>query len=405
MKVLERFIRYVKMDTTSKDDCLDIPSTPQQFDLANVLATQLKEMGAHDVRVDTNSYVYATLPSNLDKPSKVIGFIAHLDTAPVVSGKDVKPIVHKNYDGGDIVLTNGVVISPKEYPSLKDYIGMDIVTSDGTTLLGADNKAGIAEIMEMAEYLLTHKEVKHGTIKIAFTPDEEVGNGANLFDVKGFGADFAFTVDGGAIGEIEYENFNAASANVKTKGISIHPGDAKGKMINAAEVLAEYVVLLPEKQKPQYTEGYEGFFHLTNIKGDVNSAQAHFIIRDHNQKLFNDKKTVMTDLANTLNKKYGVGSIEIDIKDSYKNMAEMIKPHMNMIDMAAEAFKEEGIMPKFVPIRGGTDGARLSFMGLPCPNLCAGGHNYHGVREYVPVQAMEKIVQCLVKIAVKFKEQ
>ncbi len=405
MKVLERFIQYVKMDTTSKEDCHNIPSTPYQFELANVLAGQLKEIGAEDVKVDANSYVYATIPSNLEKPTKVIGFIAHLDTAPVVSGKDVKPILHKNYDGADIVLPSGITISPNESDALKNYIGMDIVTSDGTTLLGADDKAGIAEIMAMAEYLLTHKDVKHGTIKIAFTPDEEVGNGASLFDVSGFGADFAFTVDGGAVGEIEYENFNAASAYVKIKGISIHPGDAKGKMKNAAEIMTEYVSLLPQKQKPQYTEGYEGFIHLTNIKGDVNSAQAHFIIRDHDEKLFRDKKTVMLETASKINDIYGKNTVEVDLKDSYKNMAEQIKPHMNLLKMAAEVFKEEGITPKFVPIRGGTDGARLSFMGLPCPNLCTGGHNYHSVEEYVPVQAMEKIAKCLVKIAVNYFDQ
>jgi tripeptide aminopeptidase len=405
MKVLERFIQYVKMDTASKEDCSEIPSTAQQLNLANLLAMQLKEMGAEDVKVDANSYVYATIPSTSENPSKVIGFIAHLDTAPVVSGKDVKPIVHKNYDGSDIILPSGVKISPTEFETLKNYVGLDIVTSDGTTLLGADDKAGIAEIMEMAEYLLTHKEIRHGTVRIAFTPDEEVGNGANLFDVNGFGADFAFTVDGGAIGEIEYENFNAASAYVRAKGISIHPGDAKGKMINAAEIMAEYVCLLPEKQKPQYTEGYEGFFHLTDIKGDVNFAQAHFIIRDHDEKLFNEKKSVMTGIAETLNDKYGENTVEVEIKDSYKNMAEQIKPHMNMLKMAAEVFKEEGITPKFVPIRGGTDGARLSFMGLPCPNLCTGGHNYHSVKEYIPVQSMEKIAKCLIKIAVNYIDQ
>ena len=403
--VLERFLRYVQIDTQSQEDEESIPSTAKQFDLSRLLAKELEQLGATDVKIDDHAYVYATIPATTDKTDYVLGFIAHVDTAPVVSGKDVKPTVIKNYDGKDIRLGGGAVIKTDDYPCLKKYIGQDIVTSDGTTLLGADDKAGVAEIMAMAKYLTEHKEVKHGTIKIAFTPDEEVGRGADMFDVEGFGADFAFTVDGGEIGEIEYQNFNAASAKVEVNGLSIHPGDAKGKMVNAAEIVCELQSMLPATQKPQYTEGYEGFFHLAEISGDVSVAKCFYIIRDHDMAEFENKKTVMRNVCLNLNKKYGDGTVKLTLKDGYYNMEEKILPHLDKIELVKKAFEKNDVKPLVVPIRGGTDGARLSFLGLPCPNLCTGGANYHSPLEFIPVQSMEKITQTLVTIAQMFAEK
>lgn len=400
MTVLERFLNYVKIDTQSKDDQEMVPSTSKQRNLAEVLVKELKEMGASNVRLSDNCYVYATIPATIDKKVPSIGFISHMDTAPAMTGTDVKPRVVKNYDGKDIVLNKelGIVLSPNQFSRLKDRVGEDLVVTDGTTLLGADDKAGVAEIMTMAEYLLTHKDIPHGEIQIGFTPDEEVGRGVDFFDVKGFGADFAYTVDGSTLGEIEYENFNAANAKVKIKGRSIHPGSAKGKMVNAILVAMELQSMLPVEQNPAYTEMYEGFYHLDQINGDVEDASMVYIIRDHDRDKFEEKKEYFKRVCDFLNEKYGAGTIKVQINDNYYNMKEKVEPHMHLIDNAKKAMEELGITPIISPIRGGTDGARLSYMGLPCPNLCTGGDNYHGKYEYVSVNAMEKTVEILLKI-------
>lgn len=400
MTVLERFLNYVKIDTQSKDDQEMVPSTSKQRNLAEVLVKELKEMGASNVRLSDNCYVYATIPATIDEKVPSIGFISHMDTAPAMTGTDVKPRVVKNYDGKDIVLNEelGIVLSPNQFSRLKDRVGEDLVVTDGTTLLGADDKAGVAEIMTMAEYLLTHKDIPHGEIQIGFTPDEEVGRGVDFFDVKGFGADFAYTVDGSTLGEIEYENFNAANAKVKIKGRSIHPGSAKGKMVNAILVAMEVQSMLPVEQNPAYTEMYEGFYHLDQINGDVEDASMVYIIRDHDRDKFEEKKEYFKRVCDFLNEKYGAGTIKVQINDNYYNMKEKVEPHMHLIDNAKKAMEELGITPIISPIRGGTDGARLSYMGLPCPNLCTGGDNYHGKYEYVSVNAMEKTVEILLKI-------
>lgn len=398
--VLERFLSYVKIDTQSKDDQEMVPSTSKQRNLAEVLVKELKEMGASNVRLSDNCYVYATIPATIDKKVPSIGFISHMDTAPAMTGTDVKPRVVSNYDGGDIVLNEalGIVLSPNQFPKLKDRVGEDLVVTDGTTLLGSDDKAGVAEIMTMAEYLLTHKEIPHGEIQIGFTPDEEVGRGVDFFDVKGFGAEFAYTIDGSTLGEIEYENFNAGNVKVKINGRSIHPGSAKGKMINAILLGMELQSMLPVEQNPAYTEGYEGFYHLDHIEGNVEAASMVYIIRDHDRVKFEEKKQFFKSVCDFLNQKYGEGTIECEIKDNYYNMKEMVEPHMHLIDNAIKAMEELGITPMISPIRGGTDGARLSYMGLPCPNLCTGGENYHGKYEYVSVQSMEKTVEIILKI-------
>lgn len=400
MTVLERFLNYVKIDTQSKDDQEMVPSTSKQRNLAEVLVKELKEMGASNVRLSDNCYVYATIPATIDEKVPSIGFISHMDTAPAMTGTDVKPRVVKNYDGKDIVLNEelGIVLSPNQFSRLKDRVGEDLVVTDGTTLLGADDKAGVAEIMTMAEYLLTHKDIPHGEIQIGFTPDEEVGRGVDFFDVKGFGADFAYTVDGSTLGEIEYENFNAANAKVKIKGRSIHPGSAKGKMVNAILVAMELQSMLPVEQNPAYTEMYEGFYHLDQINGDVEDASMVYIIRDHDRDKFEEKKEYFKRVCDFLNEKYGAGTIKVQINDNYYNMKEKVEPHMHLIDNAKKAMEELGITPIISPIRGGTDGARLSYMGLPCPNLCTGGDNYHGKYEYVSVNAMEKTVEIFLKI-------
>ena len=400
MTVLERFLNYVKIDTEAKDEQEMVPSTSKQRNLAELLAKELKEMGASNVRIAEHCYVYATIPSNTDKKVPALGFVSHMDTSPAMSGKDVKPRVVEKYDGGDIVLNEalGITLSPKRFPKLRNSIGDDLVVTDGTTLLGADDKAGIAEIMTMAEFLLTHKEIPHGDIQIGFTPDEEVGRGVDFFDVKGFGAEFAYTVDGGTLGEIEYENFNAAGARVKIQGTSIHPGYAKGKMLNAILLGMELQNMLPVAQNPAYTEGYEGFYHLDHISGGVEEATMAYIIRDHDRQKFEEKKDYFKKVCDYLNEKYGEGTFTLEMKDSYYNMKEMVEPHMHLIDNAKKAMQELGIKPLIRPIRGGTDGARLSYMGLPCPNLCTGGENYHGKYEYVSVQSMEKTVEILLKI-------
>lgn len=402
--VTEKFLRYIVIDTESKEDMEAVPSTDKQRVLANLLAAELKAIGACDVRVDDHSYVMAVIPATTDKVVPVLGLIAHMDTAPAFTGKDVKPQMVKNYDGGEILLNkvSGLVLSPQAFPELQRYVGDDLITTDGTTLLGADDKAGIAEIMTMAEYLLAHPEIPHGKICIGFTPDEEVGRGADYFDVKKFGADVAYTVDGGALGEMEYENFNAASARVTVHGLSIHPGSAKGMMKNALLIGMELQAMLPAAEDPMYTDGYEGFYHLHGMSGDVDQAEMNYIIRDHDKGKFEQKKRLLQSAADYLNDKYGAGTITVQLTDSYFNMKEMVEPHRYLITLAEEAMRELDIEPLISPIRGGTDGARLSFMGLPCPNLCAGGHNFHGRYEFVSVQSMERIVLLLVKLVEKF---
>lgn len=407
-KVIDLFLEYVKIDTQSDEACTTSPSTAKQHVLAELLASQLMDMGAEDVVYDKERcYVYATIPATKGcENAPVLGFIAHMDTSPAVSGKDVKPRIVDNYDGGDIVLneTAGVIMRKADFSeSLSLYVGKDLIVTDGTTLLGADDKAGVAEIMAMAEYLLSHPEEAHGKIRIGFTPDEEVGAGADYFDVKLFGADFAYTVDGGRVGELEYENFNAAGAKVHVNGRSVHPGDAKNKMRNAILVLQEFQSLLPVEQNPMYTCGYEGFYHLDSISGNVEEAHGDYIIRDHDREKFEQKKAFFLQTAAFLNQKYGEGTVVLDMKDSYYNMKEIIDNHMHLIDNAKAAMEEMGITPMINPIRGGTDGARLSFMGLPCPNLGTGGHNFHGKYEYACVQSMEENVKLLVKIAGKYK--
>lgn len=407
-KVIDLFLEYVKIDTQSDEACTTSPSTAKQHVLAELLASQLTDMGAEDVVYDKERcYVYATIPATKGcENAPVLGFIAHMDTSPAVSGKDVKPRIVDNYDGGDIVLNEaaGVIMRKADFSeSLSLYVGKDLIVTDGTTLLGADDKAGVAEIMAMAEYLLSHPEAAHGKIRIGFTPDEEVGAGADYFDVKLFGSDFAYTVDGGRVGELEYENFNAAGAKVHVNGRSVHPGDAKNKMRNAILVLQEFQSLLPVEQNPMYTCGYEGFYHLDSISGNVEEAHGDYIIRDHDREKFEQKKAFFLQTAAFLNQKYGEGTVVVDMKDSYYNMKEIIDNHMHLIDNAKAAMEEMGITPMINPIRGGTDGARLSFMGLPCPNLGTGGHNFHGKYEYACVQSMEENVKLLVKIAGKYK--
>ena len=400
-QVTERFLRYAAVDTQSADDMEQMPSTEKQRVLGHMLAEELKELGVSDVREDENGYVYGVIPSNLEEghQAPALGFISHMDTAPAFSGTNVKPQIIENYDGEDICLNKdaSIWLSANDFPEMKNYKGKTLITTDGTTLLGADDKAGVAEIMTMAAWFLSHPEEKHGKICIAFTPDEEVGRGADRFDVNGFGADVAYTVDGGAIGELEYENFNAASGRVKIHGASIHPGSAKGKMKNALLMGMEFQSLLPVFENPMYTEEYEGFFHLDRMEGSVEEASLEYIIRDHNKQKFKEA-------AAYLNKKYGSGSIEVQVKDSYYNMKEKIEPYMYLIDEAKAAMEELGITPVIVPIRGGTDGARLSYMGLPCPNLCTGGHNFHGKYEYICAESMETITELLIRIAKRFGE-
>ncbi len=397
-KVVERFIKYVKFDTKADDASETVPSTQGQLVLAKELGKELEQLGLSDVSVDENGYVMATLPSNIDKKVPTIGFIAHMDTSPDMSGANVKPRFVENYDGKDIKLNDEVTLSPAEMPELKDYIGETLITTDGTTLLGADDKAGIAEIITAVEYLIEHPEVPHGTIKIGFTPDEEIGRGPNHFDVQKFGADLAYTMDGGAVGELEYENFNAAGAKVTIYGRNVHPGYAKNKMVNSMLIANEFIASLPENETPQATEGYEGFYHLNSINGDVESTVLSYIIRDFDKESFEKRKQHMTELAEKLNKKYP-NRVVIEIKDQYKNMREMIEPVMHVVDNAVKAMELAGVKPLVRPIRGGTDGARLSFMGLPTPNIFAGGLNFHGKYEYVPVSSMEKAVDVILKLA------
>ena len=407
-RAAERFLHSVSFDTQSKDDEEQVPSTEKQRVLAEVLKRELEEMGASDVRMSENGYVYAVIPATTEKPVKALGFISHMDTAPAMSGTDVRPRIVENYGGGDIVLNEEkqIVMRVKDFPGMADCVGKDLIVTDGTTLLGADDKAGVAEIMEMAEFFLSHPEIPHGKICIGFTPDEEVGRGADFFDVEGFGADVAYTVDGGPIGELEYENFNAASGKVEINGRGVHPGSAKGSMINALLVGMEFQSLLPVFENPMYTEGYEGFFHLDQFSGDVESAHMEYIIRDHDREKFEKKKELFEAAAAYLNRKYGEGTVVVKLKDSYYNMKEKIEPeNLYLIDIASEAMKALGIAPQVTPIRGGTDGARLSYMGLPCPNLCTGGYNFHGKYEFIPVQSIDTMVEILKDIVIRFEKR
>ncbi len=402
--VLDRFLRYIAIDTQSEENKEDMPSTRKQFDLARLLAEELRVMGAAEVRLEEHGYVYATIPSNTDKKIPVLGLIAHMDTSPALSGRNVKPQLVKAYDGGDLLINKetGLTMRVEDFPDLTKYKGKDLITTDGTTLLGADDKAGVAEIMALADYLLSHPEIPHGTLRIGFTPDEEVGRGAERFDVEGFQAEAAYTVDGGGLGELEYENFNAASVRVKVHGFSIHTGSAKGRMKNSALMAMEFHNMLPVFENPMYTEGYEGFFHLNHISGDVELTTMDYLIRDHDRERFLEKKDYIRRVADYMNQKYGDGTVDLVLKDSYYNMKEKLASHMYLIDRAKAAMLEAGVEPVICPVRGGTDGARLSYMGLPCPNLCTGGHNFHGKYEFICVQSMEKVVEILLNIVKQF---
>lgn len=404
MKIEERFLNYVKFDTQSSEESENCPSTAKQMVFAEYLRDELKAIGLQDVELDEHAYLYATLPSNIDKEVPVVGFISHMDTSPDCSGADIKPRIVRNYDGNDIVLSEGIVSSPSKFPELKDHVGEDIIVTDGHTLLGADDKAGIAEIVQAMVYLMEHPEIKHGKVRVGFNPDEEIGMGAHLFDVEKFGCDFAYTMDGSEVGEIEFENFNAASAKIRINGVSVHPGYSKGKMINAGRVATELVRMLPQNETPETTEGYEGFFHLTGIQGSCENASLSFIIRDHDRQIFEQRKQKMTEVVAAVNEKYGEGVVELELKDQYYNMREKVEPKMFIIDIAKEAIDEAGMVPKIVAIRGGTDGAQLSFKGLPCPNLFAGGINFHGPFEFCPVQSLEKAEKTIVNIIKKVAE-
>ena len=402
MTVVERFLKYVSFDTQADPDSESTPSTPKQKLLGQELVNEMHSMGIENARMDEHGYVYAHIDANTEGiPS--LGFIAHMDTSSDASGADIKARIEKNYNGGDIRLNEHTVLSPVDFPKLLNSIGQDIIVTDGTTLLGADDKAGIAEILTMAEELINNPEIKHGKICIGFTPDEEVGRGADLFDVEGFGAEYAYTVDGGEIGEIEYENFNAASAKVSISGRGIHPGSAKDRMINSIHVAQEFDSMLPQAQRPEYTEGYEGFIHLMHIEGDIENTKLVYIIRDHDMAKFEKKKSLMVKAAELVNLKYGEGTLKLTLNDSYYNMREKIQPHIWLVSNVQEIMRDLGVEPITTPVRGGTDGARLSFMGLPCPNICTGGLNFHGRFEYIPVQSMEKVCSILLEIVKRFR--
>lgn len=400
--VEERFLEYVKLNTKSDETTRLTPSTKGQLVLAEKLFNELKELGLKDARISEHGYVYATLEKNCNKDIPAIGFIAHMDTAPDYSGENVNPKIIENYDGGDIKLNDSEILSPKFSPELRQYIGQRLITTDGKTLLGADDKAGIAEIMTAVEYLINHPEIEHGDIKIGFTPDEEIGEGADHFDVEGFGADFAYTMDGGRIGELEFENFNAAGVKVKIKGVNVHPGYAKDKMLNSIMVANEFINSLPLNEVPENTERYEGFYHLTDINATVENTTLSYIIRDFFKDSFEERKNKIREIEKELNKKYGEGTVVAEIKDQYNNMKEKIEPVMHIVENAQEAMIEANVTPNIRPIRGGTDGARLSFMGLPTPNIFAGGENFHGKYEYVPVESMEKAVEVIINIVKRY---
>ena len=397
-KLLDKFLRYVSVDTMSDPESETQPSSERQFDLLRMLRDELEAMGIK-AELDEFGYVMATIPSNIDKDVPAIGFIAHVDTSPDASGKDVKPQIIENYQGGDIILNaeKDIVLRVSDFPEMQNYIGKTMITTDGTTLLGADDKGGVAAIMYAAQYLMEHPEVKHGDIKIGFTPDEEVGRGVVKFDVKKFGAQYAYTIDGGEIGELEYENFNAAGAKIRIQGANIHPGYAKDKMINSMQIAMELNAMLPVNQRPEFTCGYEGFFLLTEIKGTVEETSMQYIIRDHDRAKFEEKKELLKAVVEYLNKKHN-NAVTLDMKDQYYNMRQEVEPHYFIVEKAIKAIEMAGIKPKVQPIRGGTDGANLSFMGLPCPNIFAGGHNFHGKYEYVPLESMEKASEVILNI-------
>jgi tripeptide aminopeptidase len=399
--IRERFLKYIAIDTQSDDKSETFPSTKKQLEFAHFLSGELRSIGLAEVNVDEFGYVMATLPSNIDHDCPVIGFIAHMDTAPDMSGKVSNPTIIENYDGGKISLNKdlGLELCPIEFPELNKYIGNTIIATDGTTLLGADDKAGIVEIIEAMKFLIAHPEIKHGKIRVGFTPDEEIGKGVNHFSVEKFGADFAYTLDGGEIGELEYENFNAAGAKITIQGRNIHPGYAKGKMINALNIATEFNFLLPEFMKPEYTQDYEGFYHLVHINGTVENASMQYIIRDHDKTLFEKKKELMQNVGNFMNQKYQSNIISIEMNDQYYNMKEMVEKEMHIVDTAYKAMELCGVKPHVIPIRGGTDGSRLSYMGLLCPNIFAGGHNFHGKFEFVPLESMVKAAEVIIKIA------
>jgi tripeptide aminopeptidase len=398
MDITERFLNYTKFDTQSAEDSQSVPSTPKQLVFAEYLRKELEAEGLSDVQLDERGYLYATLPSNIKQEVPVIGFISHYDTSPDCSGADIKPRIVKGYDGSDIVLSEGIVSSPKKFPELLAHVGEDLIVTDGHTLLGADDKAGIAEIVQAMCYLRDHKEIRHGKIRIAFNPDEEIGMGAHHFDVERFGCEWAYTMDGGDVGELEFENFNAASAKITIRGLSVHPGYAKGKMVNANRLAAEFAAMLPADETPETTEGYQGFYHLIGMQTNTELGRLSYIIRDHDREKFEDRKRFVVRCAELMNEKYGEGTVTAEVSDQYYNMKEKIDPQMHVIDLVLHAMQEVGVAPKVKPIRGGTDGAQLSFRGLPCPNIFAGGINFHGPYEFVPVQSMEKAMQVIVKI-------
>ena len=398
MDITERFLNYTKFDTQSSEESESVPSTSKQLIFANYLKEELEREGLSDVEMDEMGYIYATLKANTKKKTPTIGFISHYDTSPDCSCANIKARIVRNYDGGDIELSEGIVSSPSKFPELKAHVGEDLIVTDGTTLLGADDKAGIAEIVEAMCWLRDHNEVKHGEIRVAFNPDEEIGMGARHFDVEKFGCEWAYTMDGGDLGDLEFENFNAASAKINIKGVSVHPGYAKGKMINANRLAAEFAAMLPADETPEETEGYEGFYHLLGINSNIEKATLSYIIRDHDRERFEDRKDFIEECVRKMQEKYGEDIIKVDIKDQYYNMKEKIDPNMHVIDIVLKAMQESGVTPKVEPIRGGTDGAQLSFRGLPCPNIFAGGVNFHGPYEFVSIQVMEKAVEVITKI-------
>ncbi|WP_313502565.1 peptidase T [Kaistella carnis] len=402
LKLQNRFLNYVKIYSTSDPESESTPSSPQQWEIAKYIFEELKSLGLSDVSMDEHGYIYAYVPSNLENDDQpVVGFISHYDTSPDFNGENVNPQIWKDYDGKDLVLNQetGFTLSPAKFETLKDYVGKTLITTDGTSLLGADDKAGLAEIVTAAEFLLAHPEIKHGRIAIGFTPDEEIGRGAHKFDVKKFGAEWAYTMDGSEVGELEYENFNAAGAVVKIHGLSVHPGYAYGKMVNAALLAAEFVQLLPENETPATTKGFEGFYHLMEIKADISEAKIQYIIRDHDNEKFEARKKFMTDKVTEFNYKFGEGTAEIEIKEQYRNMKQQFEGKMHIVDIAEQALKDANIEPKIKAIRGGTDGAQLSYMGLPCPNIFAGGMNFHGPYEYVALESMGEAVKVIINIA------
>ncbi|MDF2634049.1 MAG: Peptidase [Pelosinus sp.] len=405
-KLVQRFIKYAGFNTQSDGESSQCPSTKGQMDLAQYVVDELSEMGLSEVQVDEKGYVTATLLANGCQEAPVVGFISHLDTSPDMAGSPVKPRWVEGYDGEDVVLNSelSILLSPKEFPELGNYVGQDLLVTDGLTLLGADDKAGMCAIVSAVEYLLDHPEIVHGKVRIGFTPDEEIGRGADLFDVVAFGADFAYTVDGGELGAIEYENFNAANATISIQGRSVHPGTAKGKMVNALSIAVEFQQMLPAAQRPEYTEDYEGFFHVHKLSGTVESASLHLLVRDHDRQKFEKRKALLESLVQFINSKYGTETVTMETKDLYYNMREKIDPVMYIVDVACDAMKSVGVEPSVKPIRGGTDGARLSFMGLPCPNLFTGGHNFHGKYEFLPVPSLVKSAETVVEIIRKVGE-